>query len=127
MSYKLVSNGIERSHPRSFPSLAYSRDISSDSLKQARHIESHEHSIFMSLYMVGSSSSVRDPQSGWESSSGGGLAKPPACLCGAQATIQTSLTEGNPGELFYGCPFFKGTPASTLEMKATCFVVWAYV
>ncbi|KAB1215970.1 hypothetical protein CJ030_MR4G023630 [Morella rubra] len=74
-------------------------------------------------WIIWSSSSVRDHRSGWESPSKGGLVEPPACLCGAQATIRTSLTKRNPGRHFYGCPFFGGTPVSTLEMKAAGFVI----
>ncbi|KAB1199406.1 hypothetical protein CJ030_MR0G024303 [Morella rubra] len=31
-----------------------------------------------------------------------------SCECGLRACLRTSLTDGNPGRQFYGCPMFSG-------------------
>ncbi|KAB1225966.1 hypothetical protein CJ030_MR1G018337 [Morella rubra] len=34
------------------------------------------------------------------------LPEPPLCLCNLRACVKTSMTNGNPGRRFFGCPMF---------------------
>ena len=70
----------------------------------------------MSSQISESSCFVRDSRREGESVGGDRISESPKCHCSAWATIQTSLTEGNPGKCFFGCPYFGGTPVSTVNL-----------